>query len=237
MPQSLPAFAAMRQRPSQSVVLGSSLLPRPVPPIGVPSLKAGCGSDMAETLRFHQMKTNIVCPSSSGTQARACMWLPNSPLGAWRPEREQEVAEAPVGLAGPDLAVAGVLRAPGRFGHVVLRRAVDDRVPDRLVLRQVVEIDVAGVQEAEMRGVDLALERLQIVAVALDEADVDLVFGNVEDLERRQRRRLGARAHVDPHHAGALDHLVGLAFTFCLKPGGGRLGMSRQLPATSNFQP
>jgi hypothetical protein len=51
---------------------------------------------------------------------------------------------------------------------------------------------VAGVQEAEMRGIDLALERLQPVAVALDEADADLVLGNVQDLEGRQRRRLGA---------------------------------------------
>ena len=51
MPQSLSRSAAMRQRPSQSVVLGSSLLPRPVPPIGVPSLKAGCGSDMRRHAR------------------------------------------------------------------------------------------------------------------------------------------------------------------------------------------
>ena len=53
MPQSLPAFAAIRQRPSQSVVLGSILLPRPVPPIGVPSLKAGCGSVIDDVPRFH----------------------------------------------------------------------------------------------------------------------------------------------------------------------------------------
>ena len=82
MPQSLLSFCSMRQRPSQSVVLGSILLPRLVPPMGRPSLKAGCGSDMAEIARFHQMKTNMVCVSSSGTQPRACMWVPNSPLGA-----------------------------------------------------------------------------------------------------------------------------------------------------------
>ena len=63
-------------------MLGSILLPRPVPPMGVPSLKAGCGKDIADIERFHHRKTNMVCPSSSGTQARACMWLPNSPLGA-----------------------------------------------------------------------------------------------------------------------------------------------------------
>ena len=130
-------------------------------------------------------------------------------VGRLRPERKQEVAEAPVGPAGPGLAIAGVLRAPGRFGQVVFRRAVGDGVEDRLVLGEVVRIDVAGVQEAEMRGVDLALERLQPVAVALDEAHADLVLGNVEDLERRQRRHLRARSHVDPDDAGALGDLVG----------------------------
>ena len=54
---------------------------------------------------------------------------------------------------------------------MILRRAVGDGVADRLVLRHVVRVDMAGMQEAEMRGVDLALERLQVVAVALDEAD------------------------------------------------------------------
>ena len=147
------------------------------------------------------------------------MWLPNSPLGAWRPERKQEIAEAPVGPTWPDLAVAGVLRAPGRLGQVVLRRAIDDRVAHRLVLGQVVGVDVAGVQEAEMRGVDLALERLQVVAIALDEADLDLVLGHVQDLEGRQRRRLSARSHVDPHHAGALDHLVGPRLHLLLEAG------------------
>ena len=42
-----------------------------------------------------------------------------------------------------------------------------------------VGIDVAGVQEAEMGGVDVALERLQVIAVALDEERPDLIVGNV----------------------------------------------------------
>ncbi len=40
-----------------------------------------------------------------------------------------------------------------------------------------------GVQVAEMRSVDLALERLQIVAVALDEGDADLIIRNIENFE------------------------------------------------------
>ena len=43
-------------------------------------------------------------------------------------------------------------------------------------------------QETEMRGVDLALERLQVIAVALNEADIDLLIRNAEYLKRRQRR-------------------------------------------------
>jgi hypothetical protein len=60
-----------------------------------------------------------------------------------------------------------------------------------------------------MRGVDVALQGLQIVAVALDEADPYLIVGNAEHLERRQRRRLGTRSHIDPHDAGAFDRAVG----------------------------
>jgi hypothetical protein len=44
---------------------------------------------------------------------------------------------------------------------------------------------VTPVQEAEMRGVDLTLKRLQVIAVALDEGDTDLVVRDVQDFERR----------------------------------------------------
>jgi hypothetical protein len=79
------------------------------------------------------MKQNMVCSSSSGTQARACMWLANSPLGAW-------------------------------------------------------------VQNGN----------------ALNEADPNLVLWQVEDLKAGELGWLGARTHVNPNYAGALDHLVGL---------------------------
>ena len=72
-------------------------------------------------------------------------------------------------------------------------------------------------QEAEMRGVDLAFQRLQPVAVALHQADVDLVRRQVEHLEAGQRRRLGALAHVDPDEAGALDDTVGLGLHLVLE--------------------
>src|SRR4051812_10448717 len=102
---------------------------------------------------------------------------------------------------------------------MVLGGAVDDRVTNRLVLGEIIWIDMPRVEEPEMRGVDLALERLQIIALALDKADANFVFGKIENLKRRQRRRLGARAHVNPDHAGALDDLVGFGLDLLLEAG------------------
>jgi hypothetical protein len=73
---------------------------------------------------------------------------------------------------------------------MVLRGAVGDGVEDRFVLGDIIGMDVAGVQKAEMRGIDLALNRLQVIAVALDEGDANFVIGYVEDFESRQRRDL-----------------------------------------------
>jgi hypothetical protein len=90
-------------------------------------------------------------------------------------------------------------------------------VEDRVVLRNIVGIDMASVQEAEMRGIDLALNGLQVIAVALDEGDANFVIGQVEDFERRQRRDLCLRPHVDPDDARALDRLIGLGFHLMLE--------------------
>ena len=68
---------------------------------------------------------------------------------------------------------------------------------------------MTAVQMAEMRRVDLALDRLQVVAVALDHADVDLVVRRVEDLQAGSGGA-SARAHVDPDQPGALDRAVGI---------------------------
>ena len=92
---------------------------------------------------------------------------------------------------------------------MVLGRAVDDGVAAEVVLDHVGR-HAADVQEAEMRGVDVALERLQPVAFALDEEHVALVLGQQDRLEARQRRRRLALAHVGPDQAVALEHLVAL---------------------------
>jgi hypothetical protein len=98
-------------------------------------------------------------------------------LGLLCPKWEQEVGESPAGAAGACRTVGRVLRAPWGIGDVVFRCPDRDSMVDRVVLGHVVGIDMAGVQEAEMRSIDVAFQSLQIVAVALDAAHADLVIG------------------------------------------------------------
>src|ERR1044072_2549650 len=74
-------------------------------------------------------------------------------------------------------------------------------------------------QETEMRGVDLSLERLQIIAIAPGEGHLDLVFRHIEDLECGQRRGFRARAYVNPYDTGALHDLVRLGLHLFLEAG------------------
>src|SRR5215831_1561531 len=122
-------------------------------------------------------------------------------LAVWYlcPEREQKVAEAPIDLAGSRRAVARILRAPRPVGQMIFRCTVEYGMTDRFVLRQIVGIDMARMQEAEVGSVDLPLQGLQVVAVALNEADLDLVLRHVEDLKTGELGRLGARTHVNPN--------------------------------------
>jgi hypothetical protein len=48
-------------------------------------------------------------------------------------------------------------------------------------------------------------------------SDADLVFGDVQNFEARQRRRFRARAHVDPDHTGPLDRPVGVCLDLLLE--------------------
>jgi len=67
-------------------------------------------------------------------------------------------------------------------------------------------------QKAEMRGVDIALERLQPVAFALHEVDLQIGRRHQRGLDRRQWRRLLARTHIDPDQAIAFGDHIGLSF-------------------------
>jgi len=129
-------------------------------------------------------------------------------FGRDRPERKHEVCDAPVGLVALGLAPGAVHGAPVGFGRVVFRRAVD-----RVVFRgrsrvDVLRLDRAVVQPGEMRGVDVALQRLHPVAFALDAEQLHIIRGQQRRLELGQRRRLLRLAHIDPDQAVALLHRI-----------------------------
>ncbi len=63
-------------------------------------------------------------------------------------------------------------------------------------------------QKAEMRGVDVAFERLQPIAVTLSQGDVAVVRLGHGRLDIRQGRRRCALSHIDEHQAAALGGLV-----------------------------
>jgi len=136
-------------------VFGRNLLPRPVPPIRRAVLEG--------RLRLRQRRYAALPAQEAEHGVAVVERHPGARMhvtaelavGCLAPERKQEVREAPVGAIRTRRAVARVLRAPGGIGDMVLGRTVGDRVVDRIILVHVVRVDVAGVQETEMRGIDL----------------------------------------------------------------------------------
>jgi hypothetical protein len=96
-----------------------------------------------------------------------------------------------------------------RLGHAVFRRAIGDEIAPAIVLglRGVCR---AEMQNADMRGVEIALDRLEPIAMPLHEAQLDEIRGREAGIEGRQRGRLGRIAHIDPDHAVALRRQIGL---------------------------
>ena len=78
----------------------------------------------------------------------------------------------------------------------------------------VLDLDLAGVQKAEMRRVDVALQGLQPIALAHDASDVDFLGRTARSLDSRQWRRHLALAHIDIDDPATLRHLIGFRFDF-----------------------
>ena len=95
--------------------------------------------------------------------------------------------------------------------------AIGDRVAEQAVLRHVGGIDRAGMQEAEMRGVDFAFQTLQPIALALREDDVDFALRQQGRFDLRQRRCFLALAHIDIDQAVALSDPVRLCLDVALE--------------------
>ena len=129
-------------------------------------------------------------------------------VGRQGDEREDEVRKTMIDLPVPGRTVGRVHRAPVRVLDVIARRAVGQVEAVQAVGRDLVGLQGAEMQEAEMRGVDVALERLQPVALALVHARDALVLGQRQALDVRHWRRLLTRPHVGPDQAATLHHLV-----------------------------
>src|SRR5205814_1477691 len=59
------------------------------------------------------------------------------------------------------------------------------------------------------RGVDAALQRLQVVTLLNDLGDMPAAFRNLGPGEFRRRRHLVDRAEISPHDATELDRRIG----------------------------
>ena len=77
---------------------------------------------------------------------------------------------APMHLAVRFGPIGAVHRAPVGVGDLVLGRAVGDGVARRMPFLEILGLDVAGMEEAEMRGVDIAFQALQPIGLALQHA-------------------------------------------------------------------
>src|SRR5579864_7530247 len=68
-------------------------------------------------------------------------------------------------------------------------------------------------QNPDMRGIEIALDRLQPIAAPLHEAQLHAALRSEEAFEMRQiPRRAVAVAHIDPDHAVMLFRQIGLGF-------------------------
>src|SRR6266850_5597949 len=86
--------------------------------------------------------------------------------------------------------VGRVHRAPVGRADVVLRGTIDELEAIRMVRVDVRDLHLAGMQEAEMRGVDIAFQCLQPVASALPAREVRLIRrAEVARLRARPYRR------------------------------------------------
>src|SRR5713226_6552081 len=91
--------------------------------------------------------------------------------------------------------VGGVHRAPIGRADMVLRGTIDELEAIRMVRVDVRDLDLARMQEAEMRGVDIAFQCLQPIASALPATEVRLVRRAERCLERAGVARLRARPY------------------------------------------
>ncbi len=132
------------------------------------------------------------------------------------PERQDEVGEAV--MVKPLHCRAGC-RIHGPVRHLAdadFRRLVLDEIGVRIIRIHAVRINAAGVQEGQVRRIDVAFQRLQPVAVSLEESDVPVVGFLERGFYLRQRRRGRLLlAHVDIDKTALLRRAIGDGLGAC----------------------
>src|SRR5215471_15940987 len=117
-------------------------------------------------------------------------------------EREEEVGEAPVVRVLFGRTVSAVAGPKFCIGDGVAWGSLLNLVMQEVALVGILQGQVAHVQEGKVHGIDVALERLHIVAVTDHGGDATL--GIHIGLEVREWRRCLARPHVRPNDATTL---------------------------------
>lgn len=98
---------------------------------------------------------------------------PRGKAGVWclRPEREHEMRDSPRHLPIIVGSITPVHGTPVGGPYLVLWGSIGDGRTHGVIGRQVVGREHAHVQEADMRGINISLKRLQPVALALQTPD------------------------------------------------------------------
>ena len=93
---------------------------------------------------------------------------------------------------------------------MIIGRAVDHRVAAQIGRIGLRRIDAAHVQEREVRGVDVAFQRLQPVALALHHERLHSSGGSMTASKHGRGGACSRLAHVGPDEPVALERRVGL---------------------------
>ena len=125
--------------------------------------------------------------------------------------RHHPLGDAPVVVAVLGVAPRADVEPAGALDHLEHRLHVAHVVLVALrALEQRIAVELAGMQEGDVAGIDAAFHRLQPVRLLEPLRHEAVARRHHGELPLRQRRLLLGRTHVGPQHAAALDQRIGL---------------------------
>ena len=125
--------------------------------------------------------------------------------------RHHPLGDAPVVVAVLGVPARADVEPAGALDDLEHRLHVAHVVGVALgALEQRIAVELAGVQERDVAGIDAAFHRLQPVRFLEALRHEAVARRHHGELPLRQRRLLLGRTHVGPQHAAALDQRIGL---------------------------